>query len=69
MILITYFNYFVALIMITTRILHTTDGFFHWYLDMDYIEKTFTDRIMNDTCSSENLSSMIFILLVFLSMV
>lgn len=38
-------------LVITTIILHITDGLFHLYLDTNSIRKTFIDGIINDYCS------------------
>ena len=46
----------------TTKILHNIDGIFCCYLNIDYVEKTSTNKIMD--WSSKNILLVIFILLV-----
>jgi len=52
---------------VTTRILCIIDKLSRWYLDTDSIRNTFTDNITNDYYLLENLSSVISILSIILS--
>ena len=45
---------------ITTTILHNINGLFHQYLNIDFIRKNFTDKIINSNWLSKNISSMVF---------
>jgi hypothetical protein len=55
--------------MITTIILYNTDEIIRRYWNTDSIEKTFTDRITYGKWSLENLSSVIFNILLIISSV
>ena len=52
---------------VTTRILHIINKLSRQYLDTDSVRNTFTDDITNGYCLLENLSLMISILSIILS--
>jgi len=53
----------------STRILHNIDELLHQYSNTHYIRKKYTDRIMDNNYSSENILSVIYIMLVIFSII